>query len=269
MNSFEKEYYESPIFWENGMLEDDNNRERIITTANLIPKDVKTLADIGCGNGVFLNYLKANKPELHLTGIDRSEAALKFVQTDKQLGDISSLPFEDNYFDCVTCLEVIEHVPVPVYETALKELSRISKKYVIISVPFQEKIEDSYTKCPQCLTIFNYELHLRRYEKNTMENLLLNNKYKCINSQTLGDSSNYYGHNLFRKIFYPEQIMKWYSPICPVCGYHEAEENITITPIVTNPKRSIISRLTSIPKLFWPKTHRHYWILSLYEKKSI
>ncbi len=59
MESFEKEYYESETFWEGEMLQDAANQQRIKTTASLIPDDVDTLADIGCGNGVFINiFLK-------------------------------------------------------------------------------------------------------------------------------------------------------------------------------------------------------------------
>ena len=269
MNNFEKKYYDDASFWDDGMLEDENNRQRIIITADLIPNDVKTLADIGCGNGVFLNYLKTNNTNLDLTGIDRSETALKFVKTKKQQGDIVSLPFSDEHFDCVSCLEVIEHLPVPIYETALKELCRISKKYVIISVPYAEKIEDSYTKCPKCLSIFNYELHLRKYEKTDIEILLNSNNYKCISYQTLGDTEKYIGHNLFRKIFYPEQLLKWNSPICSICGFEtEMEHNKPHSKHLNhNTKRSITSYLTAFPKLFWPKIKKHYWILALYEKQ--
>jgi ubiquinone/menaquinone biosynthesis C-methylase UbiE len=172
MESFEKQYYESASFWEGEMLQDDNNKLRIKLTADLIPKGVKSLVDVGCGNGMFLNYLQKIRADLELLVIDRSETALSFVNTQKKVGDIISLPFEDNSFDCVTCLEVIEHLPHNIYEIALKELTRISKKYVIISVPFNEKIEDSYNKCPKCLSIFNYELHLRKYVKNDMAFLL-------------------------------------------------------------------------------------------------
>ena len=268
MESFEKKYYENASFWEDGMLEDKSNKNRIITTANLIPEDVKLLADIGCGNGVFLNYLSANKSEIKTVGVDRSEMALKFVKGKKQIGDIVSLPFEDNYFDCTTCLEVIEHLPVPIYETALNELCRVSKKYVIISVPYAEKIADSYTKCPQCKTIFNWELHLRRYEKKDMEILLQKNNFKCINHQTLGDCEKYVGHDFFRKIVYPEHFLKWNSPLCPVCGFSEInKKKKNITANLTMPQRSFISYFTAIPKLFWPKVKKDYWILALYEKQ--
>jgi len=263
MNNFEKQYYENSSFWTLDALDDDNNKERIIQTANLIPKDVKTLADIGCGNGIFLKHLKDNNPDIETIGVDRSESALSFYEGQKTIGDIALLPFKDNAFDCVTCLEVIEHLPVPVYITALKELCRISKKYVIISVPFQEKIENSYTKCPSCLSMFNHELHLRRYEKADMNSLLIKFDFKSLSMQTLGTSWSYYGHELYSRIFYPKNKNKWCSPICPICGFNESPSKIVNN---NNVQRSWISVISVLPKLFWPKKYRHYWIMSLYEK---
>ena len=153
--SFEQEYYESASFWEGEMLHDEANKKRIEFTRSYIPDDVKTLVDVGCGNGVFLNFLKKAKPDLKLLGIERSTVALNYVETEKLQGDISSLPLADRAFDCVSCLEVIEHLPLNIYETALKELARVSGKYIIVSVPYNEVIEESFNQCPSCKSIFN------------------------------------------------------------------------------------------------------------------
>ena len=132
MNSFEKEYYEAERFWEGDGLLDENNIDRFTKTMALIPGDVQSLADIGCGNGIFVNYLSQKMQNLNIIGIDRSEAALKFVKTNKQLGDINALSVSSHMYDCVTCLEVIEHLPENIFEEALNELCRVSKKYVTV-----------------------------------------------------------------------------------------------------------------------------------------
>ncbi len=263
---FEREYYESDSYWSNGMLQDEANKERIEITINSIPVDVKSIADIGCGNGVFINTLLDRKLNFDILGIDRSNTALKYVNGNKLLSDISNIPLPDKSYDCITCLEVLEHLPVNLYDKAISELCRISKKYIIISVPFEENLEESHNKCPSCSSIFNYELHLRSYAKKDIEGLLSNCNFDCLETKIFGKSFRYKGHYLFRKIFYRKQLMKWNSAICPICGYSEKGQNLTIQPI-QNQKRSVISYFTSIPKLFWPKEEKNYWILAVYKKR--
>ena len=93
MSSFEKEYYESDQFWRGDMLQDSANKERIKTTASMIPAGTKSLADIGCGNGIFINYLRETREDLDLMGVDRSAMALKYVRAKKNSGGYSRAPF--------------------------------------------------------------------------------------------------------------------------------------------------------------------------------
>jgi SAM-dependent methyltransferase len=272
--NFEKQYYENASFWDNHMLEDEANKKRIEFTTDFIPNDVNTLIDVGCGNGVFVNYLKKTKPSIKLMATDRSEMALQFVKTDKAINDIVNIDIPSNSYDCVSCLEVIEHLPNSIYKTALGELSRLSKKYVIISVPYAEDLEEAYNQCPSCKTIFNRDLHLRNFKENDMEILLDDFGYKCVKINLLGESKHYKGHFTFRKIFYKNQFRQWQSPICPICGYEESAEKESnyFHKIATNTKQQIslkqkiVSTVGFLPKLLWPKVTKHYWIIGLYEK---
>ncbi|UCD06972.1 MAG: class I SAM-dependent methyltransferase [Candidatus Aenigmatarchaeota archaeon] len=49
--------------------------------------------------------------------------------------DVSDLKFKDNSFDTVLCQEVLEHIADPV--RGMKELWRVAKKRVIITVPLE------------------------------------------------------------------------------------------------------------------------------------
>ncbi len=106
--SFEKEYYESPEFWADGMITDNSNRIRVNETIDMIPADVHSLLDVGCGYGVFPNSLSKIRAAIKVTATDRSREALKCVHTEKFESDISNIPVESGSFDCVTCLQVIE-----------------------------------------------------------------------------------------------------------------------------------------------------------------
>ena len=269
MNAFEKEYYESPGFWDNGMVLDQANIDRIKKTVSIIPNDVHSLADIGCGNGVFLNHLIDQNSPLMLLGVDRSVEALKHVKAKKTEGDITNLAFPDKSFDCISCLEVIEHLPVPVYRQSLSELARLAKKYIIISVPYNEILEDAQTQCPSCKSIFNSDLHLRSFKKDDMLGLFDEFGFKNIGIEKLGEIVTYKGHQQYRKLFYPDQLLKWKSPICPICGFKEKNELSTNVSLHGNPaKKRFLSYFTGLPKLVWPKSKRHYWILGIYQRIS-
>lgn len=266
MGQFEKEYYEASDFWAGDMLTDDVNLQRYETTELLIPEDVRRLADVGCGNGVFVNNLQKNKPSLDIYAIDRSSKALEFVKPNKIQAEITSLPFDDKYFDCVTCLEVLEHLGIDDFKRALSEIARTSNRYIIISVPFAEKVEEAYTKCPACKSIFNKELHLQSFDEKKFIGLFDQFGFKNVSMQKLNSVSTYKWHYEFRKLFYPEQLLQWRSPICPICGYRTESSNlIKVGEPNKIPPRKLISYLGYLPKLFWPKETSYYWIVGLFK----
>ncbi len=108
--------------------------------ANLISKQqaVDSILDVGCGEGFTLNRLREKGIGKKLEGVEYSEAAIElgkktYPEIKISQGSIYDLPYKDNSFDLVLCTEVLEHLEEP--EKALRELVRVSKKYLAISVP--------------------------------------------------------------------------------------------------------------------------------------
>jgi ubiquinone/menaquinone biosynthesis C-methylase UbiE len=102
------------------------------------PLNPKTVLDVGCGEGFTLQQLYEHGIGEKLEGVDFQEAAITLGNTihphlKLKQGDIYDLPFKDNSFDVVMCTEVLEHLERPL--EALKELKRVTKQYLIISVP--------------------------------------------------------------------------------------------------------------------------------------
>jgi ubiquinone/menaquinone biosynthesis C-methylase UbiE len=104
------------------------------------PKKKKIL-DIACGTGEWLYHF--SKRGAITFGIDISEAAIshckkKFINGEFSQGSAEKLPFEDNYFDIVTCMGSLEHFPDK--NKALMEMARVSKKEakILILVPNSE-----------------------------------------------------------------------------------------------------------------------------------
>lgn len=99
-----------------------------------------SVLDAGCGEGFTLARIRSRNPSMTLEGIELQEGAIelgKKLHPDLVIrnGSIYSLPYPDNSFDVVLCLEVLEHLEEP--ERALAELKRVAKRYCILSVPHE------------------------------------------------------------------------------------------------------------------------------------
>ncbi len=89
----------------------------------------ESVLEIGVGDRVIGSYIK-NNTKVSYTCADVSSDLKPDV-----VASVTKLPFEDKSFDLTCAFEVLEHMPFEYFETALKELARVSKKYVIISLP--------------------------------------------------------------------------------------------------------------------------------------
>ena len=97
-----------------------------------------SVLEIGCGEGYLIGRLKVNKPAIKAHGIDISgdiikQAKNKYKNVSFDVGTAHSLPYPDNRFDLAIACELLEHVEDPI--TAIKEIKRVSKKTILISIP--------------------------------------------------------------------------------------------------------------------------------------
>ncbi|QDH20792.1 class I SAM-dependent methyltransferase [Saccharibacillus brassicae] len=105
-------------------------------------RDMKVL-DAGCGTG-YGSLLMSQYAD-SVVGIDISEESVEWCKqkyvAQKNLsfvlGSLEELPFADEEFDCIICLEVIEHVDQAIQKRFLEEAKRVLSKngILIISTP--------------------------------------------------------------------------------------------------------------------------------------
>ncbi len=176
----ERSYYENADLWGSERC-DMADRERFATIIAKLPVDIRTLLDIGCGDGLFLKYANECRERdfERLCGTDRSSAALACVQGEKVQASVDALPFSGGEFDAVTCMEVLEHLPHTTFDRALNELSRVACRYILICVPFNENLRMSLTECEKCDCRFNANYHLRKFDDSTMQHLLDCKGFMC------------------------------------------------------------------------------------------
>jgi ubiquinone/menaquinone biosynthesis C-methylase UbiE len=104
-----------------------------------------SLLDVGFGRGTFLWPCMEAFPGIKITGIDIDPSRVKDLDCISKGGlqqvagvhaDVTDMPFEDRSFDVATALEVLEHVPD--YGEAMRELKRVARRFVAMSVPTKE-----------------------------------------------------------------------------------------------------------------------------------
>lgn len=142
----------------------------------LLPQ-IRSIIEIGCGAAEstlrilkMVGSVKYDATEYDLRYIDAiNKRNLPFKITQE---NVYCLKRDDNSYDCVIILEVLEHLEN--YELALKELFRISNKYVVISVPNEpiwricNILRGKYLK-----NMGNTPGHINHYNAQTLKELII------------------------------------------------------------------------------------------------
>jgi ubiquinone/menaquinone biosynthesis C-methylase UbiE len=102
----------------------------------------ETVLEVGIGNGLVANYLKQSG--LDITTLDIDEKL-----NPDYTGSVLGIPFPDESFEVVACFEVLEHLPYEDVPKALREIRRVSKLYVVLSLPDTGKAYRVYIQIPK------------------------------------------------------------------------------------------------------------------------
>lgn len=98
---------------------------------------IKNVLDAGCGTGRNLLFFK--ELGLEINGFDYSDESLKICKSRNlnniKQGSILNIPFENNSFELITCLDVLSTIPESKLTGAISEFSRVLQKdkYLILN----------------------------------------------------------------------------------------------------------------------------------------
>ena len=148
-----------------------------LTTHKYLRQKDKVL-DVGFGLGYGLKIMAEKDRELSGIDIDR-RAVSHAQQLIKEVDQICrvehyngrKIPFDDNSFDVVTCIDVIEHVPD--YSGLLMEMVRVSKRLVLLATPNRRPEYTRPDGKPK-----NY-WHLREWTLEELKRILNQHDFKC------------------------------------------------------------------------------------------
>lgn len=92
------------------------------------------LLDVGCGRIGIAAFLDGAK----IVGVD-VEPPLESVENFAfQQGTITDLHFPDQSFQLVSCIDVLEHLPLDARDRAIDELVRVASRAVLVACPHGE-----------------------------------------------------------------------------------------------------------------------------------
>lgn len=126
--------------------ETKNRIERAIVSRFLrrldgsLPAEIpETILEVGAGEGEIALRVRRRFPEARVVAIDLPDEGIARHWQEKRLcgafADAVRLPVRDKIADLVLAIEVLEHLPDP--DAALKEIARVARDRVVLSVPLE------------------------------------------------------------------------------------------------------------------------------------
>jgi SAM-dependent methyltransferase len=264
MNTQDKLLYESTEVWDQTLQTGQRNLAQAIIDS--FPQEIITALDVGCGDGKLTESIIA-ATKCPIVGLDFSKEALSRCTFKTILSDATNLPFNDGEFDLVLTTDMLEHLPHPIEEIVWSQLFRVSRKWVLVAVPFREELLEATTKCHHCGHQYHVNWHMRSYDWPELIS-------RCPDSFEIdkiiltGEAWSPY-HALetsFRRKVLNEWS-GWPEAVCPHCeGPGASSDPINPLPSLT---ASALGSVIYANRLTRPDFRSHSELLVIYRHKSV
>lgn len=152
---------------------------RLLARADLLHGEV---LDYGCGPG-YLSERIVRLPQIMLSATDYSKTSVEMVNSKlvsyrnwrgANLITERGLPYSDNTFDLIICVEVVEHLLDEWLCKTMNELRRVLKPggIAVFTTPNVEDLILLSVYCPFCYTEFHSVQHVRSFTSDSLQALL-------------------------------------------------------------------------------------------------
>ncbi len=179
-----------------------------------IPPDIKTILDIGCGNGAFGSLLKKHF-DCVVWGIEPNKQAadLALNNLDKVINSLflKDLPeLADKKFDAIFFNDVLEHLTEPAEALSLCKKILATNGYIIASIP-------NIRWYPVILSLLRYKdfkyenagvmdkTHLRFFTKKSMIRLFADTGYKILKIEGINKTTSFIFFNVLNFLLFKTQ----------------------------------------------------------------
>lgn len=243
--------------------------ERADFVNNNIPDKVRSILEIGCGDGIVTRVIAK---EYDVTGLELSSTGVE--ETSKLgitclQGSIAELPFPDKSFDLVLVSEVLEHLDEEIFLSGLAEVARVASKHILVTVPNKERYQSLRQECPKCRSICVPWTHIRSFNVNMVRQLFDSRGFFCKRVR-------YFGPGIMDDNNFITRLLKWHrcfynylrpGMMCPVCKYKATGpllKKLTFGDLISHPLLTCVYILDALANKLSPKCPR--WVLAIYNK---
>ena len=260
---------DSPGFYDRHWERTDTSADRhIVDKGNLVlrmaPADVRTVVDVGCGDG-YLTHRLASRFEV--LAVDRSEVALSRVRVPTRQASAEALPLADRAFDMAFSSEMLEHLPDAIFHPAARELSRVAARWLMVSVPDRENLRRRFARCPSCRLEFHIDGHHRAFDAAALDALFPD--FERVATETIGppEPATYAAVERVRqRLGRRWWVWKGEALACPGCGGRE------VKTLPRGARHRAVDRAldaaTNLANRIAGRAARPYWLVALYRRRE-
>ena len=164
-----------------------------------------SIIDVGSGLCSFANYFVKKFPKASFQCVDISKELVDIALSynfNAELGNITTLPFEDESFNVVHCSHVIEHLKYPDVIKAIDELIRVCKTDGIIIIRTPLRVNHRF---------YNDIDHIRPYPPDAILNYFKNEQQQVKGKYDVQELTRWYTRVYFEFDYnrFPFKLIKF------------------------------------------------------------